>query len=339
MRLVSLYTYLDSIGGANNLCVILHNELMKSGLFLTGQVCSFTSYENLAALYKSQLTSNEYIKFKVMDLLNNADKVIFLSHHRKMTTYLLAMAKLLRKKITIIHIAHINLESLKHLTLFPKYNIAVSNNVKENLQEFFNVKDKVKVIYNGVPAAINTSTKVYNPEKIIITMPALIDERKQQVAITQFLKGKLPKEITIQYAGDGPNRKELETLVKDDSQFKVLGQVDDMPSLYQTSDYVLLFSKSEGLPLSLIEAQSYSVPIICNDVGGNLEILKPNENGFFADSFEELLNCLKSLPQVDASTYQTMQQKSLQNFKDNFQFDKMIEQYVDYIQEVSKKEF
>lgn len=333
MKLISLYTYLEDVGGANNLCVIFHNNLMRTGMFSDGKVSSFTSYEDLAPSYKKQLRESSYVKFKAMELLKNADEVVFLSHHRKMTTYLLGLSKLLRKEICIVHIAHITLNSLKYATLFPKYTIAVSNNVKQNLQEYFNVKD-VRVIYNGTPPVDYDLEKPLNPEHIVVTMPALIDSRKQQVALVQFLKNKLPKQVTIQFAGDGPDRKELENLVSDDKQLKVLGPVDDMHSLYRNSDYVLLFSKSEGLPLCLIEAQSYGIPIICNDVGGNLEILKPGENGFFTDSMQELLACLKKLPSIDALQYQKMRERSIENFTEKFQFDKMMKQYVDLFQEV-----
>lgn len=333
MKLISLYTYLEDVGGANNLCVIFHNNLMRTGMFSGGMVSSFTSYEDLAPSYKNQLEEPSYGKFKAMELVKNADGVIFLSHHRRMTTILLGLAKLLRKEVCIVHIAHITLNSFKHATLFPKYTVAVSNNVKENLEEYFKVKN-VRVIYNGTPPVKYDLEKAFDPEYIVVTMPALIDSRKQQVALSQYLKNKLPKQVTIQFAGDGPDREALEELVSDDKQIKVLGLVDDMHSLYRNSDYVLLFSKSEGLPLCLIEAQSYGIPIICNDVGGNLEILKPGENGFFTESMPELLECLKNLPNIEESRYHEMRKQSLDNFTAKFQFDKMMTQYVDLFKEV-----
>lgn len=333
MKLISLYTYLDEVGGANNLTITLHNSLMETGMFSEGKVSSFTNYEDLASSYKKQLEESSYVKFKVIKLLKNADEVIFLSHHRKMTTYLLGISRLLRREVCIVHVAHITLNSLKYGTLFPKYTVAVSNNVKKNLEEYFNVKD-VRVIYNGTLPAKFDLAKPFNPEHIVVTMPALLDSRKQQLAIVQFLKNRLSKQITIQFAGDGPDIESLKELVSNDPQFKVLGLVNDMQDLYENSDFVLLFSKSEGLPLSLIEAQSHGIPIICNDVGGNLEILKPNENGFFVDTMPELLECLNKLPNIGVSKYKEMQKKSFENYLENFQYDKMINSYADLLKEV-----
>lgn len=333
MQLISLYTYLTNVGGANNLTVTLHNSLMRTGIFSDGKVSSFTTYKNLASSYKNLIEESSYVRFKAMELITNSDEVVFLSHHRRMTTLLLGLSKILRKEIRIVHIAHITLNTFRHATLFPKYTIAVSNNVKQNLQEYFKVKD-VRVIYNGTPPVNYDLDKPFNSNHIVVTVPAFIDQRKQQLALVQFLKNKLPKQIIIQFAGDGPDRKELEKLVSDDKQFKVLGLVENMHSLYKNSNYVLLFSKSEGLPLSLIEAQSYGVPLICNNVGGNLEILKPGENGFFASSMPELLDCINNLPDVDPATYQEMQKRSLENFREKFQFDKMMERYVELFKEV-----
>lgn len=324
---------MDKVGGANNLTVALHNSIMETGLFSEGKVSSFTKYKNLAPSYKNQLDESSYVKFRVLDFIRNAEGVVFLSHHRKMTTYLLGIARLLKKEIKIVHIAHSALSSLKYVTLFPKHNIAVSKSVRDSLKNYFNVKDAI-VIYNGVlPQEVNLN-KVFDKEQIRVTLPASLNNGKQQVALTQFLRSKLTEQITIQFAGDGPDREKLEKAVSDDKQFRVLGHVDNMQKVYKSSDYVMLFSKIEGLPLSLIEAQSYGVPIICNDVGGNLEILKPNENGFFVDSMSELLECLNNLPNIEVSKYKEMRKQSLENYLQNFQYDKMVDSYVGVLHEV-----
>ena len=43
---------------------------------------------------------------------------------------------------------------------------------------------------------------------------------------------------------------------------------------------VILPSYNEGLPISVLEAMSYSLPIISTKVGGIPEILKNEENGY-----------------------------------------------------------
>ncbi len=56
----------------------------------------------------------------------------------------------------------------------------------------------------------------------------------------------------------------------------------DLFSLYATT-YVDLFvntSKSEGLPVSIMEAMSFGIPVIATNVGGTSEIVKDGFNGF-----------------------------------------------------------
>lgn len=331
MELISLYTYLDKVGGAENLCVDLHNELLHKGVFSKGSVCSFSDYEDLGAIYKKQLSKEEYLKFNAFQLVKNSDTVIFLSHHRKTTTYLLGISKLLGKKINIVHIAHSTLLSLKHFSIFPDNIVAVSNSVKQNHESYFKLKG-VEVIYNGVHAPSLQKTKPYNPNNIVVTIAASICDRKQQLALSSYLKAKLPPQIQIQFAGVGPDLESLKSLIGDDPQFQVLGYVEDVQSLYQNSDYILLFSKAEGLPLSLIEAQSCGTPIICNDVGGNLEILTPGKTGFFVDSLKDLLSCLADLPNITPEQYKELQVHSLENFEQKFQFETMIDSYTIFLE-------
>lgn len=50
--------------------------------------------------------------------------------------------------------------------------------------------------------------------------------------------------------------------------------------LLNMADAYILPSYNEGLPISILEAMSYSLPIISTNVGGIPEILKNGENGF-----------------------------------------------------------
>lgn len=333
MRLMSIYTSLDYIGGAGKVCVNLHLGLLETGKFKSGKVVSKTSFKELADVYKQFLKPEDYQKFYIKSIFKQSEEWIIISHHRKLTTYLILMSKLYRKKLRLIHIAHNVFKNLKYFTLFPETTIAVSKAVEKNLQSYFK-QSNTQVIYNGIKSPEEVNTRKYDPNNIVITLPAIIWEVKQQLLIADFLKDKMPENITLQFAGDGPDLEALNKIVKNQSQLKTLGYIEDINTLYKKSDYVLLFSKIEGLPLSLIEAQSYGVPIICNDVGGNLEILEPHKNGFYVANLEALLSLFQSLGDINSDTYKFMKQASLNNFNQNFRFDIMIEEYMKVIQKL-----
>lgn len=55
---------------------------------------------------------------------------------------------------------------------------------------------------------------------------------------------------------------------------------EQKPELLKRSDVLVLPSYNEGLPIAILEAMSYSLPIISTDVGSITEAVKEKENGF-----------------------------------------------------------
>lgn len=336
MKLISLYTQLSKVGGAQSMSFSIHLGLLKTNFFSSHLIVSNTEYENLAEEYRKRVPASSYERFNLISLLRKYPDAVFLSHHRRLTSQLLALSKLLRKKIKLVHVAHITLENQKYLSLFPKTNIAVSQKVADNLRDYFKVKN-IKVIYNGIEDLELTAKKNFDSKKIQISLPATINERKQQLKIANFLKGNLPSNIVLQFAGDGPDLEALKEIIQDDPQMKALGYIANTKQLYEESDFVLLFSQSEGLPLSLIESLNYAKPIICNDVGGSLEILEPNKNGFFIEDLNEMLKLFQSLENLSPKEYKQMSMTSKRIFKEKFRYQIMIDSYLEVIKELCQK--
>ena len=48
-------------------------------------------------------------------------------------------------------------------------------------------------------------------------------------------------------------------------------------------DVFVNVSENEGLPISIMEATSFGMPVIATDVGGTSEIVKNGENGFLIE--------------------------------------------------------
>ena len=73
-----------------------------------------------------------------------------------------------------------------------------------------------------------------------------------------------------------------EALLKEWSEaglVSLLGQVEDMPSLYNSVDAVVLPSYREGLPKGLIEAAACGRPLITTDVPGCREVVTHEQDG------------------------------------------------------------
>jgi glycosyltransferase involved in cell wall biosynthesis len=90
---------------------------------------------------------------------------------------------------------------------------------------------------------------------------------------------RLAPEVHLAIAGDGPEARTLRAQAEAcgiAGRVHFLGRLDSMPLFYQALDVFCLASRAEGLPLSLLEAQSAGVRAVAFDVGGVAEALCPN---------------------------------------------------------------
>ena len=58
---------------------------------------------------------------------------------------------------------------------------------------------------------------------------------------------------------------------------------DEMEYYYRAATVVCLPSHEEGLPMAVLEAMSYALPVVCTPVGGLPDLITDSKNGFFAE--------------------------------------------------------
>ncbi|MGB8915779.1 MAG: glycosyltransferase [Candidatus Sulfotelmatobacter sp.] len=86
-------------------------------------------------------------------------------------------------------------------------------------------------------------------------------------------------------AGEGPERRRLESLIHEnrlEGRLTLLGHVggSQMDSLYRRADVVVLTSRSEGIPLVLMEAMIRGRLVLAPAITGVPEIVIPGKTGF-----------------------------------------------------------
>ncbi len=99
-------------------------------------------------------------------------------------------------------------------------------------------------------------------------------------------------------AGDGPERERLREMASTlGDRVEFLGKQQGLDELLQASDYLLLTSRKEGLSNAILEAMAAGRPVIASNVGGNPELVVPDENGllYSSDDEEALAACMTSL--------------------------------------------
>ena len=144
---------------------------------------------------------------------------------------------------------------------------------------------KLVTIHNGLPDC-SQQARLSPTETPVITMVArFIEGKDHDVLLRAFAR--IPKGPRLRLVGDGPTRASVESLARElgiQEQVDFLGNRDDVASLLATSDVFVLASRSEMLPISILEAMRAGLPVIASDVGGVGEAIAHNENGFLVPS-------------------------------------------------------
>jgi glycosyltransferase involved in cell wall biosynthesis len=89
--------------------------------------------------------------------------------------------------------------------------------------------------------------------------------------------------LRLWMVGDGSERKTLESMAAElgiASQVTFWGQQLDVAPFFSAADAFIMSSKSEGLPMSLLQAFSLGLPAIVTDVGGMAEVVRLAQAGF-----------------------------------------------------------
>lgn len=237
------------------------------------------------------------------------------------------------KKINIIHVAHSTYDTFKYLTIFPKKIVAVSNAVSKNHMSFFGLSsNRVSVVFNGLKD--QTSGKSIFPREsdgtIRILLPASICPVKQQTILAQALKGKLKSNVHIYFAGIGPDLHALQEIIANDSNMHTLGLINMYESL-PDYDYIMLFSKKEGLPTVFLEGCMYGKPIITNNIPPIHDIVIDKYNGYIYNSMDNLIDGLSDLPLSSDKEYLKLSNNARKVYLEKFTVDKMIEGYIKVI--------
>jgi glycosyltransferase involved in cell wall biosynthesis len=160
---------------------------------------------------------------------------------------------------------------------------AGANHLKKNNPTY---EKKIKSNYLGT---LNDTNQI-NPisEKFQIASCSIIRDVKRLHLMVDILKHiEIP--VTWHVIGNGPdfeNLKKAATLLPNHIEVVFYGLLSkqEIELFYKTTaiNLFISLSSSEGLPVSMMEAQSYGIPIMSTDVGGCNEICN-DETGFLID--------------------------------------------------------
>ena len=116
----------------------------------------------------------------------------------------------------------------------------------------------------------------------VVVCVARLEERKRQADVIRAFAAARDSDSDLQLllVGTGPEEAALRRLAADVGGLEHVhfaGQRDDVPAILHASDALVLASRREGVPRSVLEAMAAGIPVIATDVVGTREVARDGE--------------------------------------------------------------
>ncbi len=198
---------------------------------------------------------------------------------------------------------------------------------------------KIVCVYNGA-APLRPVAKVDWPAKggFTLLFVGRLEPVKNHALMLQAFHSALKSMpgLRLWIVGDGSQRNVLEKLAADlaiSSVVTFFGQQLDVAPFFSAADAFLMSSKSEGLPVSLLQAFSIGLPAIVTDVGGMAEVVKLAEAGITASPTDpaELAQAILRMASNEAER-ERYSRNAEAAFHLRFSLQSMVKSYMDLYQ-------
>jgi N-acetyl-alpha-D-glucosaminyl L-malate synthase BshA len=225
---------------------------------------------------------------------------------------------------------------------------AVSENLRDNTYEFFEIENDIRVIPNFIDLSrFNLKPKDHfkkaiapSGEKILVHTSNFRKVKRTDDVIRIFAKvvKTIPSKLLM--VGDGQERSACEQLCRDldvCDNVRFLGKQDAIEEILSVADLFIMPSQSESFGLAALEAMACKVPVISTNAGGLPELNIDGVTGF-----------LKNVGDVDGmaekAIYILEDAERLASFKENalarakeFDLANILPIYENYYVEVIEK--
>lgn len=224
---------------------------------------------------------------------------------------------------------------------------AVSESLKQQTLDYFNIKKEIKVIHNFIDFSrfkrINKDhfkkAIAPNGERIITHVSNFRKVKRIDDVIDIFyrINQKIPSKLLL--IGDGPERRKAESQCRKlglCEEIRFLGKQDAVEELLAVSDLFLIPSQKESFGLAALEALACEVPIISTNAGGLPEVNIHGETGFLSevgDVDDMAKNAIMMLQ--DEVLLAKFRQNALKQAK-RFDISNILPAYESYYEEVLK---
>lgn len=199
-------------------------------------------------------------------------------------------------------------------------------------QNFPACKNRITQIYNPIAMSAVKSTQYDNESHRIISVGRLAYQKNFERLIT-IASSILPQypEWSWDIYGEGELREYLQDLIDRKhlgSQLKLRGLVSDLYDRYEKYSFMVMTSRYEGFPMSLIEGAANRLPLVSFDIPtGPNEIISNGINGYLIDSNsdDDMIKKIKTL--IEKPGIRESMSNEAYRLTDAFGLERILEQW------------
>ncbi len=213
--------------------------------------------------------------------------------------------------------------------------IPICNHLEKIVKQHYPNK-KTNVLHGGI-----TPSEWYPSEGMTLKHPcvgllqrAFIWGKAQEMFVLEDTLKAMP-DVTFYWAGDGPYRDKILSVLGKYDNFKWLGSLqypDKVREFLTEIDVYALVSGIDMSPLTLQEAQLMKKPVVATNVGGIPEIMKDNETGFLVEK-GDANGWIKKLSLLinDEQKRREMGEEGRKFVEENFNWNKIAKKFLDIL--------
>ena len=296
---IFLGAYINYLNAQNINCKSIATNLDKDIFEVFTMTLSEDNYElikgvNIFNCFKPHQIS---IPLAMVWGLFNCDVIYFPKHHST-PRWILILANLLGKKIFTTIEANM-CDKIKERNMIKAFG--GQDKLINHFSYFTKIFPITKYILDNSNCGVHLNNKVlYLGVDRDNFVPILKDNLRNIVFIGSLVNGKGVHEfvqlakiftkIKFNVIGDGPLRKELESISSENVVFHGMLPNDQLKFTLNNMDLHVLLSRNEGFPKVILETASSGIPSIVYSDYGASEWITTNKNGFVVSSFNDVID-------------------------------------------------
>lgn len=172
--------------------------------------------------------------------------------------------------------------------------IAVSEDLRARLSSKLIPRDRIELIQNGVDmdlldrrdggSDVDIELPAEPETKVFAVIGRLYPDKGHALFLEAFAQlARDHKDVFCVIVGDGPERESINKRIKASGLGRkafCCGAVRDIKRIYDSTDYLVIPSLTEGLPYVLLEAMGSGIPVLATSVGDIPLLIRDGHTGF-----------------------------------------------------------